>query len=52
MGWLELFQWVGTMNRQMNREFEATQPNPHAWSQVSRENFEDLDAKRRKLRGR
>lgn len=38
----------------MNRQQDAAsgKPDPHRWNRQSRENFADLDAKRRKLRGR
>jgi len=48
MGWRELRAWLAVMNRQV----EGDQPNPHAWTPQSRQNFDELDRKRRELRGR
>lgn len=48
MGWRELRAWLAVMGRQ----HQVGRPDPHKWSQASRENFAELDAKRRQMRGR
>lgn len=50
MGWRELLAWLGVMNRQVDAA--SGKPDPHRWNQQSRANFDELEAKRRKLRGR
>jgi hypothetical protein len=40
--------WV----RAMNRRRQAQQPNPDRWTEPSRRNFDELAAKRDKMRGK
>jgi hypothetical protein len=47
MGWLELQGWI----RAINRHREGGEPDPEKWTPASRDNFQDLDAQRRALRG-
>jgi len=52
MGWRELRHWLGVRKRQLEAEAGLTQPDPNRWTDASKRNFDDLDAQRRKLRGR
>lgn len=50
MGWRELRAWLGVMGRQTSQS--TSRPDPNRWTAASRDNFAELDEKRRKLRGR
>jgi hypothetical protein len=47
MGWMELQGWIRALNRSRARQ----EPDPEHWTDASRDNFDELAAKRRELRG-
>lgn len=52
MGWGELRAWLAVRTRQLEEAAKAHEPDPDRWTPASRDNFADLDAKRRQMRGR
>lgn len=48
MGWREFRTWLRTMGEQLR----GPEPRPDRWDEAGRQNFDELAARRERIRGR